>query len=920
MFQKSILFFLLISSLIIRAQDTTKVILSGSVKDAETGEALIGAVVLAKTGVGSVVDIEGNFILKLPKGDYNIEVSMLGYRKYTQKLKLYSNKKIEVKLENNVLDEVEVVADVAQIRETPVAFSSISATKIQEELGSKDISMIANTTPGAYASSQGGGSGDSRVTLRGFDQTNIGVLVDGIPVNDMETGQVFWSNWDGLKDITKSMQIQRGLGASKLAITSVGGTMNFITNGIDSKQQLTVKKEWGNNRFNMMAFSYNSGIIDNKWGFTLAGTYKTGDGWVDQTYTNAWSYFVKVQYIPNSKHIISIGANGAPQSHGQRSTQVPIAVYDRELSSKLGINTDSVLRAMKTTTPSGRYTTLTQGERSLRWNPDMGILNGTPYGDRQNFYHKPLFNINHFWKINSKVNLSTVAYASLGKGGGTRYSNGNGSTNTSPSRDTLTGYNEIQKFYNTNSIAFNNSASKTEHFSGIFIRSQNNDHKWYGGLSTLTYKINQNYTFTSGVDLRYYEGYHYDKIYNLLGGQYVIDYADFNTNPAANPYALSNYMRRSGDIINRNYTGFVKWGGLFAQGEYKKDKLSVFFTTTGGYTGYKRVDYFKKKDIVLSDTTISMAIGYNDTVVYNGVSYNRNSPEVKTSTLNYKWFPSYTVKAGANYNINDHHNVFVNFGVMSVAPKFTNVYANNHKQYKDIRNQGISSFEIGYGIKYAKFVANINTYYTSWTNKPLTRNNVGSDQLSFNINGLNSKYTGIEFDATYKIVRQLEVEGLLSLADWTYTSSSIVYLLDSNDQPIDTIDFSAKGVHISDAAQTQIGAALRYMPIKGMYFKPRFTYFGRNYSNFDPLTLEKENKDRESWKMPSYSLIDFSTGYEMVFQGFKLNIYGTINNVFNTVYISDGRNNASGSGFSAVNATVFFGAGRTFVFGTKLTF
>ncbi|MBK8368280.1 MAG: carboxypeptidase-like regulatory domain-containing protein [Bacteroidetes bacterium] len=187
----SLLFVFICFVFVANAQDSLNVTLSGSIKDSETGEGLIGATVLAKVGVGVVADLDGNFILKLPKGEYAIEVSMLGYRKYSQKIKLYSNKKIDVKLENTVLDEVEVVANIAQIRETPVAFSSITATKIQEELGSRDISMIANTTPGAYASSSGGGSGDSRVTIRGFDQTNIGVLVDGIPVNDMETGAVF---------------------------------------------------------------------------------------------------------------------------------------------------------------------------------------------------------------------------------------------------------------------------------------------------------------------------------------------------------------------------------------------------------------------------------------------------------------------------------------------------------------------------------------------------------------------------------------------------------------------------------------------------------------------------------------------------------------------------------------------------------
>ena len=96
MLKNSLLFVFVFCTLIFKAQDSSKVVLSGSVKDSETGEALIGATVLAKSGVGAVVDLDGNFILKLPKGDYTIEISMLGYNKVTQKIKLYSNKKIDI--------------------------------------------------------------------------------------------------------------------------------------------------------------------------------------------------------------------------------------------------------------------------------------------------------------------------------------------------------------------------------------------------------------------------------------------------------------------------------------------------------------------------------------------------------------------------------------------------------------------------------------------------------------------------------------------------------------------------------------------------------------------------------------------------------------------------------------------------------
>ena len=113
------------------------------------------------------------------------------------------------------MDEVVVKADVAKTRETPIAFSKLTAKQLSEDLGTRDLPMVLNSTPGAYATEQGGGAGDARVSIRGFDQRNIAVLVDGVPVNDMENGQVYWSNWDGLGDITRYMQVQRGLGASE---------------------------------------------------------------------------------------------------------------------------------------------------------------------------------------------------------------------------------------------------------------------------------------------------------------------------------------------------------------------------------------------------------------------------------------------------------------------------------------------------------------------------------------------------------------------------------------------------------------------------------------------------------------------------------------------------------------------------------
>jgi outer membrane receptor for ferrienterochelin and colicin len=120
------------------------------------------------------------------------------------------------------LEEVVVsskVIDVAKERETPIAFSKISAQEVLLKVGNQEFPEIMNKTPGVYATKQGGGYGDSRISLRGFDQRNTSFLINGQPVNDMESGWVYWSNWQGLTDVTSGIQIQRGLGCLKISST-----------------------------------------------------------------------------------------------------------------------------------------------------------------------------------------------------------------------------------------------------------------------------------------------------------------------------------------------------------------------------------------------------------------------------------------------------------------------------------------------------------------------------------------------------------------------------------------------------------------------------------------------------------------------------------------------------------------------------
>ncbi len=936
-----------------------KGIIKGNIKDEITGEPLIGANVLIAQGVGVIADLDGNYEIEVDYGDYTLSFSYVGYEATTRPITV--NKKVTVvnlKMKTVTLTEVEVVADVAIDRETPVAFTNVLPAQIEEELASQDIPMLLNSTPGVYATQQGGGDGDARITIRGFNQRNVAVMIDGIPVNDMENGWVYWSNWFGLDAVTRSIQVQRGLGASKIAIPSVGGTMNIITKGIEAKEGASFKQEYGSNGFQRSTLGYTTGKMKGGFGLTLAGSFKRGNGWVDQAYTKGYFFYAKIEK-QWGKHRLSFSAMGAPQEHGQRAFRKPITTYDKEYAHNLGIDTTGTT------------------EYGLQYNEHWGYLdrhtivdgdtisNGREIlNERINYYHKPQFSLRDFWAINDRLYISNMFYMSIGNGGGT---GNDGAADFALNED---GQLDFQTTYNSNSTpGFFNVTPDGELVSDKILRTGINNHKWYGYLSTVNYSLSDEMEISGGIDLRYYEGKHYREVYDLLGGDVFRDFSNAN--------ASSEWLYRKGDKIGYHNDGLVKWGGAFAQWEYKTPAISTFLNLSFASTGYKRVDYFKRMDLVIDDEVFSEAVGYGDVFYYNngtGISaysgatvttsgdttyidngnpsdpdgyvlnattYNMNSAEARHAQTKWKYLPGYTVKTGINYNLNEFHNVFTNVGYLSKAQRFNNVINNNNQFFLDPENEIIRAVELGYSTRYKKFATNLNAYYTHWKNRPAPRGiTVVIDDVPYsaNINGMNALHKGIEFDAAYKVTPDLTLEGLVSLGDWRWDSEDTVRFTDDNGNPV--LDdngvevkqyFNAKGVHVGDAAQTQYAASLKYYPFKGFYIRTRVTAFERHYADFDPLTLDgspnslDENGDpRDSWKIPNYKLVDLHLGYSFKYEGIKLALRGSVLNLLNTTYLSDARNNdqftQSFNDFDAQSAAVFFGQGRRFNISMQINF
>jgi len=821
---------------------------NGVVTDADDNSVIPGVTVLVKgTDIGTISDMDGKYKIDVPKGQDILVFSYVGMK--TKEIKITGSVlNVALVSENAEIAEIMVVASFAKDRHTPVAFSTISPEVITEKLGSQEFPEILKSTPSVYATKEGGGYGDSRINLRGFDSNNIGVLINGVPVNDMETGKVYWSNWAGLSDVTRTMQVQRGLGASKLAISSVGGTINILTKTTDAEKGGSVYLVTGNNGYSKTAFTLSTGIQDNGWAVTVSGSKTQGDGYVRGTNFKGYSYFFNVSKRINDNQTLALTAFGAPQWHNQRSSQHFISTYLNK--------------------PDG-----------VLYNSDFGYRNGEVYGGSHAFnkYHKPQISLNHYWHINSLTSLSTALYASKSTGGGRRITGAQSSLLTfqypsgEPNAETLL---TPDGYLDYDSVMRINQASNTG--SQAIVAMSNNSHDWYGILSTLNTKIGD-INLTAGLDGRYYKGYHYQVIDDLLGGKYFLDGADKNRDASTPLY--------KGDKISYYSLGEVLWEGVFAQGEYVMENFSAFISGSASNSSYRRTDYF---------------------------AYTPEEGQV-TDWIN---FFGYSGKAGVNYNINKHHNVFANGGYFTRAPFFKYAFIGYTNTFNEgAKNERVLSTELGYGYRSVKVNANVALYRTKWMDKALTRS---LGQETANITGLDALHQGIEAEITYKPSRKLKVKGMLSVGDWMWEKDVAAAVYDQNQVFVDSVYVYSGGIHVGDAAQTTAALGIDYEVLPKLTVGLDVNYFDNLYSYFDVTTrVNESDRGVDAWKMPAYTLADFSAKYKFKIAGLNAAIYGKINNILDTEYIADA---TDGAGHDYASSPVFYGFGRTWTVALKIKF
>ncbi len=827
-----------LASFSVLAQNTGTI--SGKIIDRETSEPIIGATLLVEnTNVGGITDLSGTFkINNVPTGEQLIRIKYIGYEDTVQTVSVVAGQTVTmqaISLQSLAvgLNAVEVFANVVEDRKTPVAASTIDALVIEEQLGSMPLPEILNSTPGVYATQGDGSYGDAEMNIRGFSQVELLFMINGIPTNDMENGVMYWTNFAGMSDFTRSIQVQRGLGASSFALNSVGGTVNMITNPAERRKGGSMAVDVANGSYsNRYKLSLHSGLMKGGWAISFQGSRTNGHGMRPGTFVDAWTYFLSVSKKLTQNHTLLFTAFGAPANRG-RAYNTNTATY------KLYDN--------------------------YQYNSALGFYHGKEYNISQNKSHKPQINLISTWSINDRMTLTTSAYLSIARAYGTSALRAKGFSQILDN-DGLQNLDSVSEQNIANIKTVNNpygqdyGTSVTGAQSGTIIEARYNNHFWYGAVSNLNFQINPTTSLVAGIDVRDYTATHYGQVFDLLGGSFWVD-KDVSTN-ADNNLLTPNRIARKGDKIRYNYDGHVRWGAVFGQLEKTINNFDIFVSLNAS-----RIQMWRVGNYWSGGGFEGSSLGQSDKRLFN----------------------NYNAKAGISYRIDGRHNVFVNGGVFTRAPFMGNSfqdsrYGNNYLQ--GLTNEKIKAIEAGYSYRTGRFRANLNAYYTEWDDKALVQtynDPLTNTDVYYAITGQGATHKGIEIDARYEVIPALELTAMGSFGDWEWSKNVNSFVTNSQGTPIGNVSVYTKGLKVGNTAQTTAFFGARYRGLDNVYFGFRFNYYGNLYEDYDPST--RSNEGGQVRKLPDYTVLDVYGGYNFTMGGLRSRASGTIHNLLNQTYI-----------------------------------
>ncbi len=782
-----------------------------------------------------------------------------------------------------------------------------------------DASTLLNSSRDVFNSIAAYNFGSLRYRVRGNDSKYSDVMINGILMNDPETGRPVFSNWGGLNDAFRNSVLVEGLGKTDAGFGNLGGLTAYSTRASEYRKQISLSYAFSNRSYNHRAMaSIGTGEIGNGWYLMAAASgrysgihangnfdsnwrnnlHSTLTGYTEGTFYQAYSYFLSVEKKINDQHSLDLTVFGAPS---QRGGSAPVV---QEAYDLVGSN----------------YYNPNWGYQTIDANGTQVVRNS-----RVSTYHQPFTSLTWYWKPNRKTSFQTSAYFFAGKAGQTSLEWGEA---PDPRPDY---YKNLPSYYKTNAHstaeieaqieAWQNRDPKvtqidwdglymanrnhlftvqnanngkdgtvTGSFSKYILAERHYDKMQTGGASHFKHEFAPNLIMTGGLAVNVSRTHYYECVNDLLGGDYYYDinkYAEnLETDACQTNLLNTNHVAKVGDIINYNYYANRNYGRVWDQIDWLVGNFDLYLGLQLSFTQIWRTGLFQ-----------------------NGEFADRSYGEDEKHN-----FLDPGVKAGVSYAINGRNHIVVNWAYMLQSPQFRDIYVSPRTRHTvvegDLKSERINALDLSYMYRSPEFKFRLTGYYNTYNNIIWNRsfycenvyqntttsaNSYTSEFINFIMTGTKQRCVGLEMGAEYNVSPTVTLQAAAANGIHVYANNPLFSVYDDNNDIayIDGHTAYLKNYHVSSGPETVASLGIKYNSPKYWWVSLNGNYMANMYFDVNPYNHTKHGMDHyavgdiriedvlnQTPLKPAFTL-DFYGGFSKRYKGYYFLVNVSINNLLN---------------------------------------
>ncbi len=763
-----------------------------------------------------------------------------------------------------------------------------------------DASTLLNSSRDVFNSIAAYNFGSLRYRVRGNDSKYSDVMINGILMNDPETGRPVFSNWGGLNDAFRNSVLVEGLGKTDAGFGNLGGLTAYSTRASQYRKQISLSYAFSNRSYNHRAMaSIGTGDLGNGW-YLMAhasGRY-AGKGYTEGTFYQAYSYFLSVEKKINDKHSIDLTVFGAPS---QRGGSAPVV---QEAYDLVGSNFYN---------PNWGYQTIDENGKQVIRN------------SRVSTYHQPMAQLTWYWTPNKRTEFNTSFFYFGGPGGQTSLEWGEAPDPRPDYYKNLPSYylshahstaeleaqleawrnrdpkvtqidwdglynanrNHLFTVQNANGIAGN---AITGNASKYILAERHYDKMQTGNATYFKHEFKPNLIMTGGFSVSASRTHYYEKVNDLLGGDYYFDINKYAENLESDECQTNlltlNHVAKVGDIIGYNYYANRNYGRIWDQINWLVGNFDLYLGFQAEFTQIWREGLWKSGSF--ADNS------YGKDQMHN--------------------FFDPSVKAGVTYAINGRNHIVANMAYILQAPQFRDIYVSPRTRHTvvegDLKSERINAFDLSYLYRSPIFKFRMTGYYYTYQNLIWNRsfycenvfqntqtsaNSYTSEFINFIMTDINQKSLGVEMGAEYNVSPTVTLQAVAANGIHVYRNNPIFSVYDDNNATayIQNSVAYLKDYHVSSGPEAVASLGVKYNSPKYWWVSLNANYMANMYFDVNPYNHTQEGMLHYAQgdiriddvlrqdPMKSAFTLDFYGGFSKRYKGYYFLVNVSVNNILN---------------------------------------